>query len=166
MSEHNDVNQRFALLDTTLETFGGDANRWPDRVRAELEVFAAGNQDAQKRLSAARALDSVLAFAPTLSEAQNAALADRIVTRASRQPRIATTPPPTSRQWMGGRGNHGIAAAALAASLMLGVLAGKNTMFGALTDAVVGDGGTLSSAHVQQVAQGDDTDTILDEDLL
>jgi negative regulator of sigma E activity len=136
-------------------------------VRARLSAFVAGNREAQKRVSAARALDRVLDFAPRLSDAQTAALAQRIVARAAHQPRIVAKSDVTpSRHWLRQRGNHGVAAAALAASLMIGVLAGQNTAFATLTDAIVGGTGTISSAAGQQVAQGDEADALLDEDLL
>jgi hypothetical protein len=114
----------------------------------------AANSEAQKRVAAAQALDQVLDFAPRLNDAQNADLAERIVTRAVHQPRVVSkTEMPRPRARTGWHSNHGLAGAALAASLMMGVLAGQNAAFTTLTEVI-------------QVAQGDDADTAIDEDLL
>lgn len=165
MTDTLDQKQNFELLDQTLEAFGADASRWPEGVRDRLMAFTASDSAAQKRLAAARALDRVLSFAPRLSDAQNAALASRIVDRAVRQPRAvtATDPAPPLRRWLGR--SNGVAAAAMAASLMIGVLANQNTTFSTFADAIVG-GTDASAGNSQQVALGDEGDTLLDEDLL
>ena len=146
--------QSFDLLDRTLDAYGGNASRWPDGLRTRLSVFVAANSEAQKRVAAAQALDQVLDFAPRLSDAQNATLAERIVTRAAHQPRVVSKAgPPPPRVRSGWHNNHGLAGAALAASLVIGLLAGQNTAFTTLTEVI-------------QVAQSDDADTAIDEDLL
>ena len=159
--------QSFELLERTLETYGGNETRWPDGLRTRLSVFVAADSDAQQRVAAAEALDQVLSFAPKLSDAQNSALTDRIVARAARQPRVVTkseTAPPRRRaDW---HINHGLAGAALAASLLIGVLAGQNAAFATLTDVIVGGNANSAAVSGQQVAQGDEADTALDEDLL
>jgi hypothetical protein len=166
MSDREDLKQRLDLLDRTLEVYGGDLRRWPDGTRARLADLVTSSQDAKRRIAAARALDHVLDFAPRLSEVQNAALADRIVARAARQPRVVTRLELPPRRRLSDRINHGMAAAALAASLMIGILSGQNTTFASVTDALVGDNGAISSGAGQQMAQTDDADSLLDEDML
>lgn len=164
MSDTQDQGQTFDLLERTLATFGADAARWPRDVQSRLPAFIAANRQAQTRLAEARALDKVLEFAPRLSDERSRHLVDEIVARAARQPRVVTgggaalaRPSHFNRLR-----THTIAAAALAASLMLGVFAGQNATVGNLTEAMVGGGSTSS----QQVAQGDETENLFDEDLL
>jgi hypothetical protein len=161
------MKQSFELLERTLEAYGGNTSRWPDSVRARLLAFVAANSEAQQRVAAAQALDQILNFAPKLSDVQNVALAERIVARAARQPRVVTKAAAEPvRGRAGWQSNHGFTGAALAASLVLGVLAGQNSAFTTLTDAIVGGNANSASLTGQQVAQGDDADTALDEDLL
>jgi hypothetical protein len=167
MNNSEQTKQSFDLLDQTLEAYGGNASRWPDGVRARLSAFVDLNSEAEKRIAAARALDQVLNFAPKLSDAQNATLADRIVARAAHQPRVVSKAEiPLPRVRTGWHSNHGWAGAALAASLVMGVLLGQNTAFTTLTDAIVGGNANGASLSNQQVAQSDDADTAIDEDLL
>ena len=165
MTDNLELKQAFDLLDETLDTFGADSARWPAAARQRLLPLLAGNVQAQRRVAAARALDRVLNAAPRLSDARHAALLETIVHKAERQPRIvsqtaAERPSPLMRLR-----RHSMAAAALAASLMIGVLSGQNTTVGSLSEAMV-TGGVSSSATGQQVAQSDDPKTFLDEDLL
>ena len=60
------------------------------------------------------------------------------------------------------RHRHGLAATALAASLVLGVLAGQSNAFNVL----LGGGGSRVANISQQLAQTDEADSFLDEDLL
>ncbi len=147
-------------LDHALEIYGGDAARWPEGTRLRLQPFLAVNSEAQNRMAAARALDLVLGFAPRLSDAQNAALAGRIVAKAARQPRVVTgvAKPQPAPSWYRGLTSQGFAGAALAASLVLGIYAGQSADLGSWTEA--------TSAIGQQMAQSDEADTLLDEDLL
>lgn len=167
MNDSKQTKQSFDLLDRTLEAYGGNASRWPDGLRTRLLAFVAANGEAQKRVAAAEALDQVLDVAPRLSDAQNATLAERIIARAAHQPRIVSKPElPQPRVRTGWHVNHGLAGAALAASLVIGMLAGQNAAFTTLTDVIVGRNANGASASNQQVAQGDDADTAIDEDLL
>jgi anti-sigma factor RsiW len=159
MEETVDNRLMFDALDRALEAYGANTARWPKATRGKLEAFLAGNSEAQKRVTEALALDRVLSFAPRLSDADNSALAGRIVAAAARQPRAVTGPAtvPTAPRWFAGRGSQGLAGAALAASLVLGIFAGQSADFETLSDALV------SGA---QMAQSDETDVITDEDLL
>lgn len=165
MIETEQHKQAFELLDHTLETYGADTGRWPQSAQTRLQPLIIGNSEAQRRVAAARALDRVLGLAPRLSEARHAELVERIVAGTSRQPRVATAGVSPLRQRANWFGGHTLAAAALAASLVLGIAAGQNATVGTLTDAIV------TSADVpltsgQQVAQGDDADSLYDEDFL
>jgi hypothetical protein len=159
MEETVDNGLMLEALDRTLEAYGADAARWPEASRLKLSAFVAGNGEAQKRVADARALDRVLGFAPRFSDAQNTALAGRIVAKAGHQPRIITeaAKAPLSRQWSSGRGSQGLAGAALAASLLLGIIAGQSADLATLSEVF---------ASGQQVAQGEEADTLTDEDLL
>jgi hypothetical protein len=165
MSNQEDMKQRLDLLDRTLDVYGGDLRRWPDATRARLSEFVTSSEDAKRRIAAGRALDHVLDFAPRLSETQQSALADRIVARAARQPRVVTRQV-LPRHRFGDRINHGMAAAALAASLMIGILSGQSATVASVTDVLVGDNSVISAGSSQQMAQTDDTDSLLDEDML
>jgi hypothetical protein len=168
MDKSADQKQTFDLLDRTLEAFGADAARWPDAARTRLLPLIAGNTEAQQKLAAARALDSVLNFAPKLNDAQNAALADRLVRQASRQPRAVAQSPAAVRSGRGfaDRGSQAWVGAALAASLVFGIFAGQTTDLTALSDAFAFGTSDAASLVGQQVAQGDEADTLIDEDLL
>lgn len=177
MSDMRDQNQILDLLDRTLETYGSDAARWPAGVRLKLSPFVDGNADAQRRIADARALDKVLGFAPQISVSRQAELANQIVERAIRQPRTASLSElparsspvavPASRlnSRLNSLRNHSLAAAALAASLMIGILAGQNATVVTLAESLI-TGGEVSGASGQQVAQSDDIEIFWDEDLL
>ncbi len=68
--------------------------------------------------------------------------------------------------WRSLRRHHGVAATALAASLVFGVFAGQFNMFNSTADVLLGRDVTGASKITRQVAQTDDADSLLDEDLL
>lgn len=146
-------------LERVLATYGADRDRWPAAARLRFAPLLAGDAEARRMLSEARALDRLLDRAPVVSEARREALAARLVGEAIRAPRIAepaVTPPMTEarravvveldRAAAGGRrrvkrlphpgwfngGRQMPAAALLAASLLLGIFAGWSTQLGAL----------------------------------
>ncbi len=158
--------QSLAMLDATLEAYGADASRWPMAARDRLSAFVASSGEAKRRLASARALDQVLAFAPKIGEARHTEIVDRIVARAERQPRTAAegsqrVAPPHVNKW---RANS-YAGAALAASLALGILAGQNATIGTLATSAF-SGSDNAGASGQQLAQSDEADGLLNEDLL
>jgi len=173
MREMQNQKQLFDLLDRTLETYGGDAARWPAGAQAKLSAFVRDDAEAQRRIADYRALDQVLGFAPKISDARHAALADQIVSRAMRQPRAVTSADvvaaPTRSEPVKARispwRNQALTAGALAASLLLGILAGQNTTVVTLAEAVL-TGTDTTDTSTQQVAQSDDIDILWDEDLL
>jgi hypothetical protein len=135
-------------LEATLDTYGADRTRWPAPLRHALSGLIAGNAEAQELLKKAEIFDRLLDKAPQYDAARAGRLADRIVAAAERQPRLMTT---DRRE-----------ATALAASLVLGVIAGQSKIFNEL---LVGDGARATGIS-QQLAQTDDADSFLDEDLL
>jgi hypothetical protein len=67
------------------------------------------------------------------------------------------------------RRHNGLAATALAASLVLGVFAGQLKVFNSTADILLGSDGSSSATtgrQIRQMAQTDDADSFLDEDLL
>jgi hypothetical protein len=157
--------QDMQLLEAVLETYGSDARRWPLAKQQALTAVLARNPAAQRALEEAVALDRLLDQAPVVSADRNAALADRIAASAVRQSRALGVV-------IGGSGarvmpirrrDHGYAAAALAASLVLGIIAGQTGTIGTTAQTLVA---SLSSDSGAQIAQSDEADGLLDEDLL
>jgi hypothetical protein len=64
------------------------------------------------------------------------------------------------------RRHHGFAATALAASLVLGVFAGQLKVFNSTADVLLGSDGSGNANASRQMAQTDDSDSFLDEDML
>jgi hypothetical protein len=151
-------------LEATLDTYGADRTRWPAPLRHALSGLIASNAEAQKRLKDAEAFDRLLDKAPPHDGARLGGLAERIAAAAERQPRIvAERRQPVAYSYSSRlRHHHGLAATALAASLVLGVLAGQSS---ALNSLFVGDGSHAASVS-RQMAQTDEADSFLDEDLL
>ncbi len=135
-------------LDDLLDCYGSDATRWPADKRAAATSLLATSAEARRALAEAEAFDRLLAKAPSIERAGDAALVDRIVSAAMRTPRdsggqgggivvpfkprpgraAATTngkgPVLAARPARAERGLPWRAAAALAASLVCGVLVG------------------------------------------
>lgn len=157
-------------LEAALDTYGADRTRWPAPLRLTLSGLIAGNLDAQKMLKDAEAFDRLLDSAPQYDAGRLDVLSNRIAAAAERQPRLAISharaTPGGSSVWASLRRHHGVAATALAASLVLGIFAGQLNMFNSTADVLLGDDGVSSSTVNRQLAQTDDADGLLDEDLL
>jgi hypothetical protein len=155
-------------LEAALDTYGADRTRWPAPLRLALSGLIAGNPEAQKMLKDAEAFDLLLDRAPQYDASRLSKLSERIVAAAERQPRlVARGKPPTKSAhslWSGVRRHHGLAASALAASLLLGVFAGQLNMFNSTADVLLGNNAATTSS--KQVALSDDGESFLDEDLL
>jgi hypothetical protein len=147
-------------LEAALDTYGADRTRWPAPLRHELSALIAGDAEARKALRDAELFDRLLDSAPQYDASRLENLKTRIAAAAERQPRIISTRSETVRPPMLRR-YHGLAATALAASLVLGVLAGQSNV----VNAFLGTSSSAASA-TRQMAQTDDTDILLDEDLL
>ena len=148
-------------LEATLDTYGADRTRWPAPLRHALSGLIAGNAEAQELLKQAEAFDRLLDKAPQYDAARLGKLTERIVAAAERQPRLVAQQRVATGH-LALRHRHGLAATALAASLVLGVLAGQSNAFNVL----LGGGGSRVANISQQLAQTDEADSFLDEDLL
>ena len=154
------------LLEATLETYGADRTRWPAQLRRELTSVVAQSRAAQRLVAECQALDRLLDLAPVVAAGKRAALADRIVAAAGIEQRSSVVSrsrarPSTPRGW-----ENVYAGMALAASLMLGVLAGSNpTLAPAIQDMAAATGWD-AGASTGQVAVNDDDMGLANEDLL
>lgn len=79
---HDRSHSALAELQTLLDTFGADRDRWPQAARTRLEGALETNGEAARLLAEAAALDRVLAHAPLPAPERRAALADRILAEA------------------------------------------------------------------------------------
>ncbi len=149
-------------LQDVLDTFGGDRTRWPARARLEVSQVLSASPEAQQRLKDAEKLDRLLALAPRVPDAKIAALAERIVAQSARTPRVAATgaPPQQRTRWPNPRLMRGFAGAALAASLLLGVLAGQSQIM----SPALGD--VAAAIGVERTVAATEPDGVFDEDLL
>lgn len=154
-----------------LETFGPDLRRWPTGEAKRHEGDGQRRDAAsQKLLREEQALDALLNRATGVADDRAQALLDRIVLAAERQPQRSgdarhqhnVTPLAAKRRTM--FQEHGLAFAALAAALVLGVLAGTSTALQPVAEAVAivaaGEG------DAQQIAVAGDNDSGIDEDFL
>lgn len=154
------------LLTATLESFGADRTRWPVHVRRELSSLIADNQDAQRLLAEAAALDHLLDLAPCVSLGAKSALTERIVGQAARAD-VSQISRRSGFVRPLGRKENAYAGMALAASLVLGLLAGSQQSLAPALQEVAASAG-LESAAVsgQSATPGDDSFGLATEDLL
>ncbi len=157
-------------LETALDAYGADRTRWPAPLRLALSGLLAGNSEAQRMLRDAEAFDRLLDKAPQYDQSRLDGLSQRIMATAERQPRVVTNRSSVAREssgrsaaWSWQRRHHGFAATALAASLVLGVFAGQLNVLNSSADVLLGGNANASSTRI---AQSDDADVLLDEDLL
>lgn len=182
-------------LETVLDVCGADPRRWPEPLRSGLLKLVATDAAAERLMREASALDKVLSEAPGLSATRCAALADRIVAAAAAEPRamraaagsVVASPsarssasassdnvvPLRQRRQAPPRGTFErdgvLAGAALAASLLLGVMLGQSQTLSSAADYFAPNTEIeMASNEVasEQLALFDDSDLILDEDLL
>lgn len=164
----------FELL---LDTFGGDAERWPVARRVEAERLLlrqdAAGATARRLLGEARALDRVLATMPLLDRGRTSALSARILAETRRT--AGSSPRPSNVVPLGGAVRKALGrptmrpgwavAAVLAASLLVGVVIGPGTAgLPALRDAVdvFGLGGIADQLALAPI----EDDGSADEDVL
>ena len=154
------------LLAATLESFGADRTRWPVHVRRDLSSLIADNQDAQRLLAEAAALDHLLDLAPRVSRAAKSALAERIAVQAAR----SGVSQISRRSGFGrplARKDNAYAGMALAASLVLGLLAGSQQGLAPALREVAASAGLENAASGSQIAaSSDDSFGLVSEDLL
>lgn len=156
-------------LEAALDAYGADRTRWPAPLRLALSSLIASNPDAQKMLKDAEAFDRLLDMAPRYDASRLVALSDRIAATVERQPRLVSSHPALAKnaieKWSGLHRHRGIAATALAASLVLGVFAGQLKVFNSTADVLLG-GSNATVGVTRQLALSDDTDSFLEEDML
>lgn len=170
--------ERFERL---LDSYGGDRARWPLSLAGSAEALLRASAEARRKLDEAQALDRLLDTPPVVDGARLGALADRILAQATSVPRgqpevSAAKPAPIDRRGQiirlpapAMRAPRPVqpaarkpararafdipwrAAAALAASLLMGVAIG-------LTD--LGQTTTLSFASLSEVPASD-TDVVI-----
>lgn len=156
------------LLADVLDKFGADRTRWPAAARREISALLTVSAEARRQLSEAEAFDRLLDKVPGVDAGKVAALADKIMAASRTTPRVAATrtPPPPRAMPVLRRRTAGFAA--LAASLMIGILAGQSASVqptvSDLADYVglSGNGGGL----IATAPRLDESDASVDEELL
>ena len=123
MAEMTQDPNRLAELQQVLDVYGAEAGRWPEAKRERLLAFAASDAAGARLLKEAKALDAVLAKAPSghASDALKAAIVAAAVGDGSREARVvplnaARHEPVRRSSWQ--------AFALLAASFALGLYLG------------------------------------------
>ena len=159
------------LLEATLETFGADRTRWPAQRRHELSGIVAQSSEAERLIAESQALDRLLDMAPVVAAARRTALGHRIVAAANGEARSIVVPMTPARRPIGSRWENATAGMALAASLMLGVLAGSNQAFTPamqdIASAAGWDAGSVTGqVAVNDAAANDEDIGLANEDLL
>jgi hypothetical protein len=174
-------------LERLLDVYGADRTRWPARERLRFAGFISEDAAARRMVAESAALDTLLDRAPRASEDRERALKERIVAAALRQtePRLAVVHAASERtaatshlpDWLR-RPTRGLAlasarrlrelpvAAALAASLALGVMLGSTGTFDTTVQEVAEATGLATTAETSQLALGDEILAMGDEDLL
>ncbi|MGL4395898.1 MAG: hypothetical protein ACRCS9_05105 [Hyphomicrobium sp.] len=168
----------------TLDVFGADRTRWPADRRLELAAYIAQDGEAQRLMRDASRFDALLDLAP-VAAGDHQARVDRIVAAAAVTPRVSATSghdaiapadaalakaaarvvPFAARRPAQTLRRNVSAGMALAASLMLGILAGQSQSVTTAMTAVLSDD-TAAATASQQLAQSDDVELVFDEDLL
>lgn len=132
-------------LETLLDAYGADTNRWPRHAQARAGVLLTSDAQAGRLVAEARALDALLGRAPLPAQERRTALADRIVAQAlnaapagaehkAAAPSGIVIPwPGASRAraatvWKGSRQPAWSAAVLLAASLCVGIFVGTQDL--------------------------------------
>ena len=122
-------------LEAVVEAYGGDRTRWPAVDRLRFAPLIASDRRARESVAEAIALDRLLDMAPTVSRARERTLAARIAAMAAEEPRrpAVSARPVVARSTAGWQGpSHALAmlrrpaAAVLAASLLIGIVAGSS----------------------------------------
>lgn len=170
-------------LEAVIDAYGGDRDRWPAVDRLELARLLASDREARRILVEARALDSVLDSAPALSPLRQEALVRAIVStaRAEGRPPLAglatssrrsiapghTVRSPQSWSKRPSAASGTIRSVALlAASLVLGIMAGATFLSGELQGTANVSGVTYEEALLNQLVKDEDSLDMIEEDLI
>lgn len=153
------------MLKNVLDVYGADRTRWPAASRREISALLTVSEEARRLVADAEAFDRLLDTAPPPGATRIAALSDRILAASRQTPRVVSTasPPrlraaPIVRRYAGGL-------AALAASLMIGILAGQSTSVQPAVTALATLAG-LDEAALTNVSRADETEATFDGELL
>lgn len=178
MSAEDTTGPDIAALRRLLDTYGGDASRWPQAEARRVAPLLARDGPARALLAEARALDKILARAPITQPERRQRLADRIAAAANVETDTATmrrgpnvldltrASGPARRAPIVRRAGQWQAAALLAASLLVGVFAGVSGIVGPAFDDVAallglaGDGDTLITALEYGIDSAIDEETL------
>ncbi|MFQ5625388.1 MAG: hypothetical protein ACE5FM_01895 [Methyloligellaceae bacterium] len=140
MTQDQNAQLNLAWLETVLDTFGSDPNRWPAHERGALEALIETNADARRLLGEALALARVMEAAP--ASKASASLKSRITTAINedtgRGARIVPLQAALTRSmnslYARSRGRAMWSAAALAASFAFGLYLGVAGIGGTAVD--------------------------------
>jgi hypothetical protein len=160
-------------LMAVIDAYGGDAEHWPANERQALEALADAHPELQRHRDAARALDRVLAHAASPPSAGLEALKERVMaevalgdTKAGAAVElpsgavVSLSPRPASGRSLRPR-TVWPAAAALAASLLVGVFLGTSELARPAVE------GLVETAGLEvQGESGLDLLDVVDEELL
>lgn len=182
-------------LITVLDIYGSEPRRWPEIERPGLLRLIDKDADAAARFKEAQALDELLAEAPELDRNRRIALIDRIVlasastvqlsaaeaapsagvvselkdaapaeTQHHDDRAVALTVVPRRGLWQ----DWTWAAAAMAASLAVGVMIGQSSIADPAAEALLGNEEMANDtgSTAQQYALFEYSDNVLDEDFL
>jgi hypothetical protein len=142
-----------AALEALLDSHGGNSERWPEPARARFGVLIDEEPAARRLVAEARALDAVLARAPTVGDARERALADRIAAAAAsqignvveldrhRKRQAPAEGPQRSRRWQA----IGMMAASLVAGVLIGVTDVGGLMVEDLANLIAAEGDTFTT---------------------
>lgn len=164
-----------AALVNRLDISGADRTRWPAQERLRFASLISGNQEAQRLLAEAAALDRLLDTIPPADPAKLADLIDRIVAAAEaegrpradnvvsisaarRAPAAAVRRPLYQRStWQ--------AAALLAASLFVGAFVGNSGLLGSAVPSL-GSEYDVAEADVTELVIDGNRSSLIEEDTL
>jgi predicted dienelactone hydrolase len=172
MTEKNNIEGNgLEALEQVLERFGADRTRWPAPVRRDFAGLIATDREAKARLREAEALDRLLDLAPQ-PPVDTRALTDRIMAAALAE--APAVPQPQARvAWaQSDRRTSAVsaqwpAAAALAASLVLGAIFGMTGLFDTTVGPLVADASYDTEYDSGRIALGSsDTADLFEEDFL
>ncbi|MGH1418237.1 MAG: hypothetical protein ACRBCJ_05210 [Hyphomicrobiaceae bacterium] len=184
MKNNETDSNKLATLREVLDSFGSDIERWPEDKRAALTVFIEHERKAQQLLAEAAALDNVLTFASGVEREQENAVSARILAMlddnglatsdvaatgaGNNKQSIAEVVAFDHRRRVKVSPGQWQTAGMLAASLFIGILAGRAGVFDTMVRGVESTfaATTTSSPPLLTALIDDNTEDFSDEDLL
>ncbi|MDX2308443.1 MAG: hypothetical protein NW216_09415 [Hyphomicrobium sp.] len=151
-----------------LESHGADRARWPAAERLRFATLLSSSAEAHRALADEEAFDAVLQSAPGVSPGDAARAADRLMARLpnAAATNVVTLPraKPMARPHARSRSGY-LEAGLLAASLMIGVLAGTGGYVDTSGLALLASNEVAEADH-GAIALGFDETAATEEDLL